>query len=125
MKLVIWLVSLSVLLLSNGKCDKKKSSLAKLKGRLEIKALCMNYTIGLIEGELPDQYVADEWTDETTHKKYNRVFKLGNPCDFPASIKEGEEFYFTVDTSAPKSCTVCMAFYPTPPKSLRIKVLDQ
>jgi hypothetical protein len=125
MKLFFCVISLSVVLLSNGDCSEKKSSLQKLKGRLEIKALCMNYTIRLIEGELSKESVADEWTDETTHKKYNRVFKLGNPCDFPASIKEGEEFYFTVDTSAPKSCTVCMAYYPTPPKSLRIKVLDK
>jgi hypothetical protein len=68
--------------------------------------------------------VAASWTDETTGKPYTNAFALDSRCNFPASINEGDEFYFTIDNSAPKDCSVCLMYYPVPAKRLSIKVLE-
>ncbi|MBL7748546.1 MAG: hypothetical protein JNM19_14015 [Chitinophagaceae bacterium] len=125
MKLLVILSLLATLLLSNSDCGKKKSGAATYKGRLEIAGLCMNYTVALTEGEMADTLLTEEWTDETTNKTYTKVFRLGNPCEFPATIKQGDEFYFMIDTTKGKDCMVCLAYYPTPPKALAIKVVDK
>ncbi len=93
------------------------------KGRLEIKAQCMNYTIKVLDGKIDTSRVAGTWTDESTGKIHTNVFRLASICSFPPDLKEGDEFYFTID-SAPRSgdCVVCMAYYPTPPKELSIVV---
>ncbi len=124
MKKIIFLSALTTLLLSNTDCSVKKASTVKYKGKLEIAAICMNYTISIKEGTMNAADIVANWTDETTTKSYTNVFKLGNLCDFPASIKQGDEFYFTIDTTKGKDCAVCMAYYPTPPKALSIKVVQ-
>lgn len=125
MRILILLSTLSILLLSETKCGKKSVAEKKYKGKLEIKALCMNYTISVQAGEMDSAAIIKNWMDESGKKSYNNVFKLGNPCDFPATINQGDEFYFVIDTSKGRNCAVCMAYYPTPPKALSIKVLDQ
>ena len=120
MRGIIILIAVSTLLLSNSDCKKKKTAGA-YKGRLEIAALCMNYTISVIEGNIDTSLVVGSWTDENTGIKYKNVFRLDNPCDFPKSLKQGDEFYFDIDSSAGKQCAVCMAYYPTPPKALAIR----
>ncbi len=114
---------LATLLLSNSDCSKKKSE-ERYKGKLEIAGICMNYTISVLEGEMDTAAIVNNWTDETTNKTYTDVFKLGNPCDFPSTIKQGDEFYFTIDTTGGKDCVVCMAYYPTPSKAVSIKVVN-
>ena len=70
--------------------------------------------------------VAASWTDENTGKTYKDAFALGNPCNFPATINQGDEFYFIIDsTKKQEQCIVCMAYYPTPPKKLFIKVVEK
>ena len=125
MKLIIVLAALFVLTVSADKCGDKKETTVRYKAKLETKALCMNYTLRLLEGELDSTLVAGTWTDETTGKSYKNAFALGNPCNFPAEIQQGDEFYFTIDTIKSAPCAVCMAYYPTPPKKLSIKVLDK
>ena len=120
MKYFILLVALSTILLSSSDCSTKKTE--RLKGKLEIAGICMNYTIKIIEGKVDSSLVAAKWTDETTGKTHENVFRLGSPCTFPASIKQGDEFYFTIDTAKQKDCMVCMAYYPTPAKTVAIKV---
>ncbi|MEO7922303.1 MAG: hypothetical protein ABIR30_01360 [Chitinophagaceae bacterium] len=112
-------------LFTAGDCGNKKAIAEKYKGKLEIAALCMNYTIALTEGKMDTAIIAAAWTDESTKKTYVNVFRLGNPCNFPAGIKQGDEFYFTIDSSEQKLCAVCMAYYPTPPKAISIKVVEQ
>jgi hypothetical protein len=121
MKNFILLSLIATMILSASDCGKKEKA---LKGKLEIKALCMNYTIRLVEGDLDTSLIVSSWTDETTGKSYNNVFKLGSPCNFPSTIKEGDEFYFKIDTAV-QNCAVCMAYYPTPPKRLSIKVIEK
>ncbi|HEX7905342.1 MAG TPA: hypothetical protein VF487_15825 [Chitinophagaceae bacterium] len=124
MKLFIFLASLFTLTVSADSCKKKKDNTVH-KGKLEIKAMCMNYTIGVLDGSIDTSLIAANWTDETTGKLYQNVFRLGSPCDFPDSIKEGQEFYFIVDTMSKQGCPVCMAYYPTPSKKLMIKVVEK
>ena len=92
------------------------------KGRLEIKGICSNYTIKILQGNIDTAKVAASWTDENTGKVYSNVFALDSPCSFPADIEQGDEFYFTIKEQRDKDCNVCMAYYPTPPKRLFISV---
>lgn len=110
------------MLLSNSDCSKKRTA---YKGRLEVKGICMNYTISVLEGHIDTSLTVADWTDETTGKQYKNVFKLGSPCNFPANLEKGDEFYFEIDSSAVQNCAVCMAYYPTPSKSLAIKVIKK
>lgn len=121
MKLIILLASIFILTASADSCGNKN----KYKGRLEIKGICSNYTISLLEGEMDSSLVSATWTDDHANKSYNNVFGLGNPCQFPDSIKQGDEFYFIIDTTKQEDCMVCMAYYPTPPKKLNIKVVKK
>jgi len=96
------------------------------KGRLEIAALCMNYTIKVLEGPMDTSKIEASWTDESTGNRYENVFRLESVCNFPANLKAGDEFYFTIDKGGKKQdCAVCMAYYPTPKKALPIVVSTQ
>jgi len=125
MKLFIALSVVSIFLTSESDCSKKTSNQVKYKGRLEITGICMNYTIKLIKGKIDSSKIAANWTDDATGKSYTNVFALRNPCNFPAYIKQGDEFYFYMDTSAKKDCITCMAYYPTPPKKIPIIVVEK
>jgi hypothetical protein len=125
MKQALLLCLLSTLLLSNSECSNKKSTEVKYKGRLEVAGICMNYTIGLLEGNINTNLIEADWTDDSNGKKYTKVFALGNPCRFPKNIKQGDEFYFTIDTTVQQPCNVCEAFYPTPAKALSISVVEK
>ena len=103
-----------------GKC-KNKSSI--YKGRLEVKGMCMNYTIKLLEGDLDTSKYVAEWKNESTGKTHTKVFALGSVCTFPSTLKEGDEFYFTIDSAYKSDCVVCLAYYPKPSKGLTIKVV--
>jgi hypothetical protein len=125
LKLFVFLPAVFFLTVSGDKCNDKKDGLVSYKARLEIKALCMNYTLRLLEGNLDTALIDRNWTDETTGKSYKNVFGLVNPCDFPYIIKEGGEFRFIIDSVKTKVCPVCLAYYPTPPKKLWVKVIEQ
>ena len=112
------------LVLAANKCKNKNESNV-YKGRLETKGMCMNYTIKLLEGKLDTSKIVSEWKNETTGKTHNNVFALGSLCSFPSTINEGDEFYFTIDSSYVSNCAVCLAYYPKPPKSIAIKVVNK
>ena len=95
MRILIILTGVWMLCMSADGCKKKKDGV--YKGRLEIKALCMNYTISIIEGNADSSIVTPNWTDESTNKSYQNVFGLDSRCNFPSSIKEGDPFYFVID----------------------------
>ena len=117
---VIFLITVSA-----EKCNEKKNTGEVYKGRLEIKAICMNYTIKLLDGNMDTAKIVSSWTDEATKKLYSNVFALENPCNFPATIKQGDEFYFVIDTATSSPCAVCMAYYPIPGKKLSIKIINK
>lgn len=126
MKRLLFFSAIFVLTVSADKCgSKKENEGGTYKARLETKALCMNYTLRLLEGDIDTSLIVASWTDESTGKAYQNVFALGTPCNFPDSIQQGDEFYFRIDSSEKQECAVCMAWYPTPPKKLSIKVVAQ
>ena len=117
---IICLFSLLLMLTSQKKCGNKRAGNC-YKGRLEIKGICMNYVIKVLDGDLSGLPVEKNWTDEESGKTYENVFGLDKPCDFP-DLEEGEEFYFTLSGSAKSDCVVCQAFRPTPKTKNNIAV---
>src|SRR6187401_3321799 len=113
-----------MLAVSTNKCKSKNESSA-YKGRLEVKGMCMNYTIKLLEGNMDPSKLVAEWKNEVTGKTHNNVFALGSVCNFPPTINEGDEFSFTIDTTYVSNCAVCLAYYPRPAKSIAIKVVNK
>lgn len=117
-------IVVSAMLLNDTGCAGRNVSGICYKGRLEVKGICSNYTIRLLEGNLDTAKLVANWKDEVTGKTYTNVFALSSPCTFPSGLNAGDEFYFTL-ADANQQCAVCMAYYPTPPKKLAIKVLDK
>ncbi len=125
MRLLIFLLPVFILMLSADGCNEKTKNSGIYKGRLEIKALCMNYTIKVMEGNMDTSLTVASWTDPVSKKSYTNVFGLGSRCNFPSNIQAGDEFNFSIDASPVIDCPVCMAYYPTPPKNLAIKVVEK
>ncbi len=124
MKILFCIPFIALLVISSRNCGGGKQN-NLYKGRLEVKGICMNYTIKLLEGNLDTSLVVKEWKDEVTGKTHNNVFALGSVCTFPSTINEGDEFYFSLDPSPATNCSVCLAYYPKPPKKLAIKVVNK
>ncbi len=96
----------------------------RYKARFEKEALCYNYTFTVIEGDIVPSLVEATWTNPQTNVTYTKAFGLGNPCDFPKNLKEGDEFYFgLIRPEDAKQCAVCDAYYPNPAKKLFIKII--
>ena len=125
MKFFLLLPAIFLVTFSADKCGKKETTTGTYKARLETKALCMNYTLRLLEGNIDTSLVTANWTDESTGKSYTNVFGLGSRCTFPSNIEQGDDFYFIIDTTQKQECAVCMAYYPTPPRKLSIKVVEK
>jgi hypothetical protein len=88
------ILSLLVLMLAltASTCKNKKTNIANCyKGKLEIKAACMNYTIR-VESNIDTSLVAASWTNESTGKSYQNVFALGSRCNFPEALKKVMNF---------------------------------
>src|SRR5215216_4176999 len=98
------------MLSSQKNCSDKNLKEGCYKGRLEIKAICSNYTIKILEGSMDTAKIAATWIDENTSKKYTNVFALDNPCSFPDDLQQGDEFYFTIKTKKDSGCMVCQAY---------------
>ena len=126
MKLLLAISSI-ILLSASGKSCKQQQELPEgcYKGKLVIKAACMNYTISVTGGTMDTSRIESSWTDETTSKTYKNVFALGSRCNFPPDIKEGDEFYFNIDSTTAMNCAVCLIYYPVPQRHLSIKLLSQ
>ena len=124
MKIYLLAPFIFILATTTNKCKNKKE-ITGYKGRLEVKGMCMNYTIKLLEGNLDPSKIVAEWKDEITGKTHTNVFALGSICNFPSTINEGDEFYFIIDTTYVSNCAVCLAYYPKPAKSIAIKVVNK
>ena len=124
MKIVVLAPFVFILAATTDKC-KNKNENSVYKGKLEVKGLCMNYTIKLLEGNINASKLVAEWKNEVTGKTHKNVFALGSVCSFPPTINEGDEFYFTIDTTYVSNCAVCLAYYPKPAKSIAIKVVNK
>ena len=120
MKRLLFLLLVAPLLFSQ--CKTSKLSGPCYKGKLVRKAMCMNYTISVMSGNIDTALVVAHWQDPNTGDVFTNAFSLGSPCTFPSNINEGDEFYFNIDNGQVQNCAVCLAYYPTPEKHLSIKV---
>jgi hypothetical protein len=119
-KIILSLIGI-VILCSSYECNKTKSG--KLKGKLVIKELCSHFVVQVINGSADTSRVTNGWKDEKRKVTFDNVFTVGNRCDFPANLNEGDEFEFSFDPNPPpQNCAVCMAYYPTPGKINAIKI---
>ena len=124
MKIYILAPLVFILAVTTDKCKNKNENVV-YKGKLEVKGMCMNYTIKLLEGNIDALKLNAEWKNEVTGKTYTNVFALGSVCNFPSTINEGDDFYFTIDSTYVSNCAVCLAYYPKPSKSIAIKVVNK
>jgi len=106
-------------------CKKDKESSGYYKGRLELKGVCMNYTIKILEGNIDTSLIESTWTVPNSNITYQNVFRLGSVCDFPPDINQGDEFYFKIGNRNILGCVVCDAYSPTPRKQLSITVVNK
>jgi hypothetical protein len=121
MKYPVLALLLSFVLLSAFQCCKEPVQAPTCyKARLEIKGVCMNYTIKVLDSAFDPSLIQASWTDPATGQTYQNVFGLASSCDFPADIAEGDEFYFILNDNPNMTCGVCEAYRPTPSKKLRI-----
>ena len=93
-----------------------------VRGKLVIKGICMNYVIEVLDSEFNKNLIEIIWVDEFSDKEYQNVFTLASVCDFPNDIMEGEIFNFSVLENYNEQCAVCLAYTPTPEKSLNIRL---
>ena len=103
---------------SYNKSASTASSKANLEGcyngKLVKKGICGQYVIEVQSVEAQSLEIAASWYDSSSSISYQNVFTVANPCDFPATIKQGAPVSFTVGTSAKNTCSLCEAFTPTP-----------
>jgi hypothetical protein len=70
-----------------------------IKGKLVLKGICMNYVIEVVSGTIDPSLIESTWENPDTHDVYKNVFGLASICTFPPTLKEGDEFYFTIPQS--------------------------
>lgn len=112
-----------VLLLAFTGCDKQETiANGCFKGKLVVKGICKNDVVQLLEGNNNALLVESNWTYPTTGTVYQNVFAVDSKCTFPDSLKEGDEFYFTLDSTQSEDCALCKALSPVPTTKLKIKL---
>ena len=103
-------------------CDKQQevqqvvSDSTCYKGKLVLVGICGNAVVQVLDDRMPASFYEANWKDESTGISYQKVMGNANFCNFPANLKENEEFYFRIDlpTSLPADCANCKALSPTP-----------
>lgn len=84
------------------------------RGKLVKRGICGQRVVQLLGTPVDAVTMAPSWTDSLSGKMYSNVFAVGNPCDFPSSIKEGEEFNFSITQTPGSDCVTCYAYTPVP-----------
>ncbi|MES2371551.1 MAG: hypothetical protein V4557_03160 [Bacteroidota bacterium] len=112
---------LAVLVLITACSPKPQNTLIScFTGKLVKRGICGQRVIQLISEPAESIVMARNWTDSMSGKKYENVFTVANPCDFPAAIKEGEEFTFSITTTPGSGCITCYAYTTVPKESNNI-----
>jgi hypothetical protein len=116
------ILCLYVLLVSVAACSPKPQNtlISCFKGKLVKRGICGQRVIQLMSEPLEEIVMASNWTDSMSGKKYENVFTVANPCDFPAAIKEGEDFTFSITTTPGSGCITCYAYTSVPKENNNI-----
>jgi len=109
--------------------DSKINPNGCIKGKLVLKGICMNYVIEVVSGTIDSSLIESNWENPLTHDVYKNVFGLASICNFPPTLNEGDEFYFTIfnfmgipEDFPPQDCVQCQAYSPIPAKRLFIDI---
>ena len=126
MKKKVWLLT-AIVFMALTACETEKEEIVDdsrncYTGKLVKKGICMNYVIEVLDTNFDINLVETSWRDNFSDISYNNVFTLGSVCDFPTEIDEGATFDFLVLNEYDQECPVCLAYTPTPDKSLYISV---
>lgn len=107
-------------------CNKSNdTSNACFKGKLVLKGICMNYVIQIIEGDIDKSLFESNWRNPVNNISYQNVFGLASICNFPSTINEGDEFYFTMPKNPiAQACAQCEAYSPIPSKKISIEICN-
>jgi len=114
-------------ILLNFSCNKSNNtSVVCFKGKLVLKGICMNYVIQIIEGDVDKALYESSWQNPLTNTTYQNVFGLASICTFPTTIKEGDEFYFSIPKRPiVQTCVQCLAHSPIPSKKINIEICNK
>ena len=86
----------------------------------------MNYVIQITEGDVDKALYESSWQNPLTNTTYQNVFGLESICTFPSTIKEGDEFYFSIPKRPiVQTCAQCKAYSPTPSKKISIEICNK
>lgn len=108
----------AVLFIFSAACSRNDGEYGKVfKGKFLFSGICSNYTIQLLEGDMPPGKIAASWKLKATDSiSYSNVFAVSNTCDFDKyKLRQGDIFTFRLDPSPVTGCAVCDAYFPTPP----------
>jgi hypothetical protein len=83
-------------------------------GKLVKRGICGQRVVQLVDGPQEGLAFARNWTDSLSGKQYMNVFAVSNTCDFPVTIKQDEEFTFSLITTPGSGCMQCQAYTPVP-----------
>jgi hypothetical protein len=111
----LFLIPFLVITASDG-CEKK---LAESKQQFEVKVVATLCAYTVVEVQTPEfQQLGTDW------EQYKHVFKVGNHCDLPADLKEGDLLKcYIIEKPIVEQCASCRAFLETPSLSRNIKVV--
>ena len=107
-------------------CETEKKTTESLEtcftGKLVKKGICMNYVIEVMDENFDKNLIEINWLDDSSNQEFQNVFTLASVCDFPNDIMEGDIFNFSVLENYNQQCAVCLAYTPTPEKSINIRL---
>tara|TARA_B100000035_G_C20598646_1_gene378651 strand:+ start:34 stop:405 length:372 start_codon:yes stop_codon:yes gene_type:complete len=108
-------------------CNKEEENDINIyTGKLVKLSVCSNFVVEVINDNFPKDLIETSWIDEFSGITYNNVFGIGNFCEFPNSISEGETFRFRINNNPNliPNCAQCLIYTPMPTKYLNISVVD-
>ena len=99
------------------------SNSQRIKAKV-IRITCATTVIQVLDAAHYD--LGETWTMEGTSNTYEHVAVVSNKCEFPATLHEGDEFYFNViaESDANNDCAVCMMYDFPPSKGIFLKVVN-
>lgn len=120
MRTIIFLIMIIV----TGACTHKmqRDPAPCFRGKLVKRGICGQRLVELISPPAEIIHMAGRWTDSLSGKRYTNVFTVANPCDFPAAVKEGEEFSFMLTNKKAGDCIQCYVYTAMPVEKNNILV---
>ena len=114
------LLSVSCIQLPNAG---NSNSTQRIKAKV-IRITCATTVIQVLD---PAHYnLGETWTIEGTSNTYEHVAVVSNKCEFPSTLKDGDEFYFRQisENDASNDCAVCMMYDFPPSKGIYLRVVN-